>query len=128
MPATRIDVRRPRSDEEVAAVIDAVHLAQREALKIPEADRSIIYAEHSPARFQAPAGKSEDYTRVEISLFAGRSQAAKNALYAATVRRLGELGIAASDITVILQESPLGDWGLGGVAASELDLGFDVNV
>jgi phenylpyruvate tautomerase PptA (4-oxalocrotonate tautomerase family) len=38
MPMTRIEVRRPRPPEQVQALIQAVHEAQREALKLPEVD------------------------------------------------------------------------------------------
>ena len=50
------------------------------------------------------------------------------------VRRLllpaasGELGIAASDILIVLHEPPLENWGVRGVPASELDLGFNLKV
>jgi hypothetical protein len=40
MPIARIEVRRSRSPEEVQALIEAVYQAQREALKVPEGDRS----------------------------------------------------------------------------------------
>ncbi len=41
MPVARISARRPWSPTEVEALIDAVYLAQREALAVPEDDRNI---------------------------------------------------------------------------------------
>ncbi|MGE5386881.1 MAG: tautomerase family protein [Betaproteobacteria bacterium] len=129
MPIAKIEVRRPHSPEEVAALMDAVYQAQREALKVPEGDRNIRYIEHRPEHFATPPGKTENYTFVEILLFPGRSLAAKRALYQEIVRRFGELGIAADDIIIVLNEPPLENWGIrGGIPASEVDLGFKLNV
>jgi len=44
------------------------------------------------------------------------------------VRRFGELGIEATDIFIVLQEPPLENWGIRGVPASEIDLGFNLRV
>ena len=129
MPLTRIEVRRSRPPEQVQAIMDAIYLAQREALKVPEGDRQIRFVEHLPEHFHVPPGKTENYTLVEISLFAGRSVAAKRALYQAIVTNLGALGIASSDIIIALNEIPLDNWAVWGwVPASEVDLGFKVNV
>lgn len=129
MPIAKIEVRKPRPPEEVAALIDAVYQAQREALKLPEGDRNIRYVEHRPEHFATPPGKTENYTFVEINLFPGRSLAAKRALYQSIVRRFGELGIAADDIIIVLHEPPLDNWGIrGGYPASEVDIGFDLKV
>lgn len=129
MPLSRIDVRRPRPREEVQALIEAVYLAQREALKVPAHDRQIRYVEHHPDHFAVPPGVSENYTVVEITLFSGRSRAAKKALYQGIVQRFGALGIAPSDVFIVLNEQPLDNWGLhGGIPASELDLGFRLDV
>jgi phenylpyruvate tautomerase PptA (4-oxalocrotonate tautomerase family) len=76
-----------------------------------------------------PPGKSENYTLIEITLFAGRSLEAKRALYQAIVKNLGALGIAPDDVFIVLNEVALENWGIrGGVPASEVDLGFNVKV
>jgi phenylpyruvate tautomerase PptA (4-oxalocrotonate tautomerase family) len=129
MPISKIEVRRPRPPEQVQAMIEAVYLAQREALKVPEDDRQIRYIEHRPEHFAVPPDKTQDYTYVEILLFPGRSLQAKKALYRSIVERFGALGIAPSDIFIVLQEPPLDNWGIrGGQPASEVDLGFSLNV
>ena len=129
MPLVRIEVRRSREPEEKRAVCDAVHAAMKEALLIPEHDRHIRYIEHAEEDFQVPPGKTEDYTLVEITLFQGRSMDAKRNLYQAVVRNLGSLGIAPEDVFIVLIESPPENWGVrGGVPASEVDLGFKIDV
>jgi phenylpyruvate tautomerase PptA (4-oxalocrotonate tautomerase family) len=129
MPLARIEVRKNRPAEEAAAIMEAVYQAQREALKVPEGDRQIRYVEHKPAYFSVPPGKTENYTLVEITLFPGRSLEAKRNFYKSIVKRFGALGIAPSDIFIVLYEPPLDNWGLrGGIPASEVDLGFNLNV
>lgn len=128
MPAVRIDVCRTRPDSEVLEIIDAVYLALRESLRVPEGDRNIIYTEHTPSRFAVPAGQSTLYTRIEISLLPGRSIRAKRALYASIATRFEAFGIPAESILVILHEPPIENWGIAGRAASDIDLGFALDV
>jgi phenylpyruvate tautomerase PptA (4-oxalocrotonate tautomerase family) len=109
--------------------MEAVYQAQREALKVPQGDRQIRYIEHKPDYFAVPPGKTENYTLVEFVLFPGRTLDAKRQLYKSIVRRFGALGIAPSDIFIVVYEPPLDNWGIrGGLPASEVDLGFDLNV
>ena len=109
--------------------MEAIYQAQREALRVPEGDRQIRYVEHKPEHFAVPPDKTENYTLVEITLFPGRTLEAKRNLYKSIVRRLGALGIPASDVFIVLNEPPLDNWGLrGGLPASEVDLGFNLNV
>ena len=129
MPLARIEVRKKWGPEQAQAIIEAIYQAQREALKVPEHDRQIRLIEHSPEHFHVPPGKTENYTLVEISIFTGRSIEAKRALYQAIVKNLGQVGIAAADVFIVLHEIPLENWGIrGGIPASEVDLGFKVNV
>ena len=96
---------------------------------MPEGDRQIRYIEHKPEHFAVPPGKTENYTLVEITLFPGRSLEAKSALYQSIVKRFARLGISQSDVFIVLNEPPLDNWGIrGGMPASEIDLGFNLNV
>jgi len=128
MPIAKIEVCRARPPEQVSALIDAGYQAQLEALRVPEDDKQIRYIEHRPEHFPVPPGKTANYTFVEIQLFPGRSLEAKRRLYSGIARRFGELGIQPADITIVLHEPPLENWGVGGKPASEVDLGFNLNV
>jgi phenylpyruvate tautomerase PptA (4-oxalocrotonate tautomerase family) len=109
--------------------MEAIHSALREALKIPENDRDIRFNEYHPEDFQVPPEKTENYILVEITMFAGRSLQAKKELYRGIVTNLGKLGILGGDVFIVLHEVPLENWGIrGGIPASELDLGFKVDV
>jgi phenylpyruvate tautomerase PptA (4-oxalocrotonate tautomerase family) len=99
------------------------------AIKIPEWDRDVVVDVYDVNRRIIPTGRSEKFTRVEIELFAGRSIEAKRALYRTIVRNLAALGVPENDIKIILLEVPLQNWGIrGGVPASEIDIGFKIDV
>lgn len=129
MPAAMIEVRRPYSREDEIRIMEAVHGAMMEGLKIPAWDRNIRLLVHESHRFMTPPDKGERYTLISIDLFEGRSVAAKRALYQAIVERLEPLGIPRNDVKVLLRETGRENWGVrGGVPASEVDLGFEVEV
>jgi phenylpyruvate tautomerase PptA (4-oxalocrotonate tautomerase family) len=129
MPNARIETRRGWISGRNREVIEAVHGAMVEALKIPEQDRTLRLFELDPENISTPPNKSERYTLIEITLFAGRSMDAKRKLYQAIVRNLGALGVPALDIKTVLIEVPVENWGVaGGRPASEIDLGFKVDV
>ena len=109
------------------AVIDAVQSALREALKIPEGERTLRLIEHPPSHFAVPPGRGEKFTLVEVAMFSGRSMGAKREQ--AIVRNLAAFDVAASDIKITLIETPAENWGIrGGLPASEIDLGFKIDV
>lgn len=129
MPLAKIEVRKKWSPEQTQAIIEAIYLAQRESLQVPEDDRQIRLIEYAPEHFHVPPGRSENFTLVEITLFAGRSIDAKRSLYQAIVKNLGMVGIAPTDVFIVLNEVALENWGIrGGIPASDVDLGFKVNV
>jgi phenylpyruvate tautomerase PptA (4-oxalocrotonate tautomerase family) len=129
MPNVTIEVRKCYTKDQEQAIIDAVHAALMAGIKTPAWDRTIRLVVHEPHRFATPPDKDERYTLVDIDLFPGRSLDAKKALYHAIVTNLAKFGIPADHIKVLLRESAAQNWGVrGGVPASEVDLGFKVDV
>ena len=129
MPLIRIEIREGWSPAAKAGLLDAIHVAVVEALRIPDDDRTQILTEHPAEAFEIPPGKGDRFTLVEITMFAGRSLDAKRRLYRAVVTNLGRLGIPPSDVVIVLREEPLENWGIrGGTPASEVDLGFEVGI
>ncbi|HEU4678089.1 MAG TPA: tautomerase family protein [Terrimicrobiaceae bacterium] len=86
------------------------------------------FISHEPHRFTSAPGKGEGYTLISIDLFAGRSLVAKKELYAAIVRNLDALGIPPDHVKVALREVPRENWGIRGLAASEIAIGFEIEV
>jgi phenylpyruvate tautomerase PptA (4-oxalocrotonate tautomerase family) len=110
-------------------LIEAVQSALVSAIRIPDWDRDIVVDLYDGTRRIVPSGTSDRYTRIEIELFKGRSMEAKRALYRAIVENVSALGVPQAEIKTILIEVPMRDWGVrDGVPASEIDLGFKVDV
>ena len=128
MPAATIEVRRRYTTEQEIAIIDAVHAAMVEALKIPQWDKTLRLVVHEPHRFTSDPRKDERFMLISIDLFEGRSLAAKRALYAAIVRNLAAFDIPADHVKVLLREIPTENWGLRGKPGSEIELGFEIKV
>lgn len=129
MPLARIEIEKGFSPEYKKAILDGVHYALVETIKIPDNDRRQRLYELDADHFEH-TGRSNQYTIIEITMFKGRSSEAKKALF----RRIVDLlvvnpGIPSNDITIIIDEPPLENWGIrGGYPASEVDLGFNVKV
>jgi phenylpyruvate tautomerase PptA (4-oxalocrotonate tautomerase family) len=129
MPLVRIEILKGRSAAERKRLLQAVHDALVEAFGIPEDDRTQRLIEHDAESFEIESGHSERYTLVEITAFPGRSPEAKRALYAAIVRNLRVTGVPAEDVIVVIQESPMQNWGIkGGKSADDVDVGFRLDL
>ncbi|MGB9937013.1 MAG: tautomerase family protein [Methanobacterium sp.] len=129
-PLVKVEIRKGKSYEYKKAVLDGVHNALVEAIKIPDCDRFQRLYELDNSNFEAPETKTDNVTIIEITMFQGRTIEAKKVLYAAIVNNLAKNpGINGDDITIVLLEPPLENWGVkGGKPANEVDLGFNVNV
>jgi phenylpyruvate tautomerase PptA (4-oxalocrotonate tautomerase family) len=128
MPSTRITTGIWARGSETK-LIEAVQGALLAALKIPDYDRDVVLDLYDEASRIVPTGRTDRYMRVEIILFSGRSLDAKKALYSALVANLCAIGVPANEIKIVLIEVPPENWGLrGGQPASEIDLGFRIDV
>jgi phenylpyruvate tautomerase PptA (4-oxalocrotonate tautomerase family) len=129
MPLVRIEIEKGYSLEYRKAILDGIHQALVETIKIPDHDRRQRIYELDTDHFEH-TGRGKQYTIIEITMFKGRSNEAKKALYRRIVDLLGvNPGIPGSDITIIVNDPQLENWGIrGGYPASEVDLGFDIKV
>ena len=128
MPSTRIETRRGWLNGRQLELIEAVHRSRVEAIKIPAGDRDIRLVEYGDDHMIVPVGKSGRYISIEVSLFAGRSEAAKRALFAAIARELTAFDVPVTDVSIILYEVERQNWGMGGVPASDVVLTYSTNV
>ncbi|HQR03233.1 MAG: tautomerase family protein [Proteobacteria bacterium] len=131
MPSVLIEVRSHYTQEQEIALMEAVHMALREAFKIMPGDKNVRLVVHEPHRFAyPPAIKNPDfYTHISIDAFAGRSLDAKRNLYKAIVANLESLGIPKDHVKILLREIPKENWGIrGGQAGCDVELGFTVEV
>ena len=128
MPSTRITTGEWAQGREME-LITAIQSALLTSIQIPEWDRDVLVDLYDGNRRIVPIGKSERFTRIEIKLFLGRSLKAKRALYQSIVQNLSILGVPRDEIKIVLVEIPLENWGVrGGLPASDIDIGFKVDV
>ena len=83
----------------------------------------------SSTRYARSAVDLTKRTYIECTQFPGRSLEAKKRLYRLLVDRLEALGTPRRDVVIVLHEPPIENWGVhGGRPASEVDLGYSLNV
>lgn len=130
MPLVKVEIRKGKSAEYKKAILDGVHKALVDAFKIPDSDRFQRICELSKEDFECPPDRTDAVTIIQITIFPGRSLEAKRKLYKKIVHNLGlNPGIDGHDITIILLEPPMNNWGVrGGQPAGEVDLGFKIDI
>ncbi len=129
MPLVKISIRKGRSEAEKKNLLQIVHRALVEAFKIPDNDRVQRIYEFDDHDFEIPHDRSDKFTIIELTILPGRSLEAKKKLYAIIFKHLKDLGYQDSDAVVVLNEPELINWGVrGGLAASEVDLDYDLDV
>ena len=128
MPAVRVETAEGWIAGRYAEIGAALQAALVASIKIPEQDRDIRFAEYPAAAFLPPPGRGPNYCVIEISLFSGRSLEAKRKLYAALVQAMAPFGLAAEDVKTVLIEVPRENWGLRGKSATDIELGFKIDV
>ncbi|MCU1435357.1 MAG: tautomerase family protein [Pseudarthrobacter sp.] len=118
MPLVRIDVNAGRSPEELGNLSRSIHDAILAEYGIPERDYFHIVTEHAPGQILAQdAGlgfeRSPDVVMIQIFTQGGRSQEAKQSLFAAIAARLAEVGVAGEDVFLGYVENTASDWSFG---------------
>jgi hypothetical protein len=118
MPLVRIDVNAGRNPEELGNLSRRIHDAILAEYGIPERDYFHIVTEHAPGQiFAQDAGlgfeRSTDVVMIQIFTQGGRSQAAKQSLFAAIAARLAEVGVAGEDVFLGYVENTASDWSFG---------------
>jgi 4-oxalocrotonate tautomerase family enzyme len=130
MPLVKVEILKGKSSEYKKALMDGIHSALVEAIKIPDDDRMQRLYELGYENFEIASSKTENITLIEITMFAGRSSEAKKKLFKGIVENLAKApGINGNDITIVLNEPPLENWGIrGGKPANEVNIGFKIEV
>ncbi|MFM9272356.1 tautomerase family protein [Pseudarthrobacter sp. NKDBFgelt] len=118
MPLVRIDVNAGRNAEQLQTLSRGIHDAILAEYGIPERDYFHILTEHTVGQiFAQDAGlgfeRTSDVVMIQIFTQGGRSQEAKQALFAAVAARLGELGVGGENVFIGYVENTPGDWSFG---------------
>ena len=118
MPLVRIDVNQGRTPEQLQALSRGIHNAIAAEYGIPERDYFHVLTEHPAGQILAQdAGlgfeRTPDVVMLQIFTQAGRSQEAKQSLFAAVADRLAAVGVAGEDVFIGYVENTAGDWSFG---------------
>ncbi|HET9349680.1 MAG TPA: tautomerase family protein [Arthrobacter sp.] len=118
MPLVRIDVNQGRTPEQLQALSRGIHDAIVAEYGIPERDYFHVLTEHSAGQILAQdAGlgfeRTPDVVMIQIFTQAGRSQEAKQSLFAAIAEKLSAVGVAGEDVFIGYVENTAGDWSFG---------------
>lgn len=115
MPLIRVEILKGKDASYKKTLLDAVHDALAAAIGIPDWDRFQRLYELEPECFERAPGKTDHFTMIEITMFPGRTKEQKAKIYEEIVQALQErLGIANTDVFIVLQEPPNENWGLAG--------------
>src|SRR5262245_37773899 len=86
---------------------DVIHSCVVDALQFPPDKRAHRFFSLDASDFMYPAGRTDRYTIIEISMFEGRSIEAKKHLIRLLFECIqAELGISPQDIEVTITETP----------------------
>ena len=106
-----------------------IHECVMEALGLPEDKRAHRFIPIAKDNFYMPAGRSDAYTILEISMIQGRTTETKKKLIRLLFDRIKtEVGIDYIDLECCIYESPPGNWGFRGMHGDEIVLNYEVNV
>ena len=126
MPNATIEVRRRYTRAEEAGIVDAVHAAMMEGLKIPEGTRPFDSSSTSRTAFHTIASDTPSSTSTCSPAVRSGPRRPCTRQSSGTWSRSA---FPPNQVKILLRESPAENWGIrGGVPASEVDLGFEVAV
>jgi len=112
-----------------ARLSDVIHSCVVDALAFPPDKRAHRFFPMDAGDFFYPAGRTDRYTIIEISMFEGRSVEAKKRLIRLLFERIhAELGISNQDVEVTITETPKHNWGFRGAPGDETTLNYKVEV
>jgi phenylpyruvate tautomerase PptA (4-oxalocrotonate tautomerase family) len=120
---------RQSIDRHREALSRAIHEAVISALAYPPEKRFHRFIALDPCDFIHPSDRGRDYTIIEISMFGGRSEAAKRELIREIFLRIEtHAGIGPDSVEITITETPKVNWGIRGTNGADLALGYQVDV
>lgn len=112
-----------------AQLSDVINQCMVEALGFPADKRAHRFFPMAAEDFYYPAGRSDAYTVIEISMMQGRSIAARKTLIHSLFRDIeAQLNIQPVDVEITIFESPAENWGFRGMTGDEANLNYSIKV
>ena len=108
---------------------DTIHECVMEALQFPSDKRAHRFFLMEKEDMFFPAGRTDAYTIIEITLIEGRTVETKKKLIRMLFDRIKDsLNISHQDIEIVIQESPAFNWGFRGMHGDEVKLNYKINI
>ena len=108
---------------------EAIHECVMEALEFPRDKRAHRFFPMDRENMLYPAGRTDAYTIIEISMIEGRSVEARKKLIRLLFERIQQkVGITPQDVEICIYESPACNWGFRGMHGDEIELNYRINV
>jgi len=108
---------------------EVIHECVMEALSFPRDKRAHRVFPMARENWLPPAGRSDAYTIIEITMMSGRTVETRKKLIRLLFDRIeAKVGIAQQDIEICLTESPPCNWGFRGIHGDEAQLNYSINV
>jgi 4-oxalocrotonate tautomerase family enzyme len=106
-----------------------IHQCVVEALKFPPDKRAHRFFFMEKEDLLYPAGRTDAYTIIEITMIEGRTVETKKKLIRLLFDRIrDDVGISHQDIEICIQESPASNWGFRGQTGDEVSLNYKIEV
>lgn len=119
MPFVQITLRRGKSPEHIAALVESIHRGLVEEFKVPEPDKFQTVREVEAHQLIFPpeylaVPHTEDIVFIHITCKEGRTVAMKKALFAKVARLIAErTGLSPDDVFIVISENAAENWSFG---------------
>lgn len=108
---------------------EVIHECVMEALQFPADKRAHRFFLMEKEDMLYPAGRTDSYTIIEISMIEGRTVEARKKLIRLLFDKIRDnVNIQHQDVEICIQESPACNWGFRGMHGDEVKLNYKINV
>lgn len=108
---------------------EAIHECVMEALQFPVDKRAHRFFLMEKEDMFYPAGRTDAYTIIEISMIEGRTIEARKKLIRLLFDKIkDQVNVQYQDVEICIQESPACNWGFRGMHGDEGKLNYKINV
>jgi len=108
---------------------DVIHECVMEALQFPADKRAHRFFLMEKEDMFCPAGRTDAYTIIEITMIEGRTAEARKKLIRLLFDNIRDkVNIQHQDVEICIQESPACNWGFRGMHGDEVKLNYKINV
>ena len=120
---------REKLDPLKAQLSDIINSCMVDALAFPEYKRAHRFFPMEAEDFYFPTGRTEAYLAIEVSMMAGRSEAARKKLIQLLFERIEkQAGIDPIDVEIMIFELPACNFGFRGMTGDEAVLNYKIDV